>query len=189
MAGDPMHGAGTWDAAVCQKVVRFIDMAETFHLPVVHLVDCPGFSVGLEAESGGVIRHGVRVISAINQSTVPWCSILVRNVFGVGGGAHQPNRRLALRYAWPSGRWGSLPLEGGMEAAYRAELAAAEDPQAALAEIEARLQALRSPFRTAEAFWLDEIIDPRDTRRLLCDFANLAAPLREPGRASFTMRP
>jgi acetyl-CoA carboxylase carboxyltransferase component len=189
MAGDPMHGAGTWDAAACQKVVRFIDLAETFHLPVVHLVDCPGFSVGLEAESGGVIRHGVRVISAINQSTVPWCSILVRNVFGVGGGAHQPNRRLALRYAWPSGRWGSLPLEGGMEAAYRAELAAADDPQAALAEIEARLQALRSPFRTAEAFWLDEIIDPRDTRRLLCDFANLAAPLREPGRASFTMRP
>ena len=189
MAGDPIHGAGTWDAAACQKVVRFIDLAETFHLPVVHLVDCPGFSVGLEAESGGVIRHGVRVISAINQSTVPWCSILVRNVFGVGGGAHQPNRRLALRYAWPSGRWGSLPLEGGMEAAYRAELAAADDPQAALAEIEARLQALRSPFRTAEAFWLDEIIDPRDTRRLLCDFANLAAPLREPGRASFTMRP
>lgn len=189
MAGDPVHGGGAWDAAACQKIVRFIDMAETFHLPVVHLTDCPGFSVGLQAESGGVIRHGVRVISAINQSTVPWCSILVRNVFGVGGGAHQPNRRLCLRYAWPSGRWGSLPLEGGVEAAYRAELAAAADPAAELAAIEARLDRLRSPFRTAEAFWLEEIIDPRDTRRLLCEFANLAAPLREPGKASFTMRP
>jgi acetyl-CoA carboxylase carboxyltransferase component len=189
MAGDPMHGGGCWDAAACQKIVRFIDLAETFHLPVVHLTDCPGFQVGLEAESGSVIRHGVRVISAINQSTVPWCSILVRNVFGVGGGAHQPNRRLCLRYAWPSGRWGSLPLEGGVEAAYRTELAEAADPQARLAEIEARLDALRSPFRTAEAFWLEEIIDPRDTRRLLCEFANLAAPLRTPGRASFTMRP
>jgi acetyl-CoA carboxylase carboxyltransferase component len=189
MAGDPMHGGGTWDGAACQKIARFIDLAETFHLPVVHLTDCPGFQVGLDAESGGVIRQGVRVISAINQSTMPWCSILIRNVFGVGGGAHQPNRRLCLRYAWPSGRWGSLPLEGGVEAAYRAELADAKDRGATLAEIEARLEALRSPFRTAEAFWLEEIIDPRDTRRLLCEFANLAAPLREPGKASFTMRP
>ena len=189
MAGDPMHGGGVWDAAACQKITRFIDLAETFHLPVVHLTDCPGFQVGLDAESGGVIRQGVRVISAINQSTMPWCSILVRNVFGVGGGAHQPNRRLCLRYAWPSGRWGSLPLEGGVEAAYRAELADADDPAAALSEIEARLEALRSPFRTAETFWVEEIIDPRDTRRLLCEFANLAAPLREAGKASFTMRP
>jgi acetyl-CoA carboxylase carboxyltransferase component len=189
MAGDPMQHAGTWGSAECQKVIRFVDTAETFHLPVVHLVDCPGFSVGLEAESSGVIRQGVRVISAINQSTMPWCSILVRNVFGVGGGAHQPNRRLCLRYAWPSGRWGSLPLEGGVEAGYRAELDAAENPAEKLAEIEARLNALRSPFRTAEAFWLEEIIDPRDTRKLLCEFANLAAPLRTPGRASFAMRP
>ncbi len=189
MAGDPMQHAGTWGNAECQKVTRFIDMAETFHLPVVHLVDCPGFSVGLEAESQGVIRQGVRVISAINQSTVPWCSILIRNVFGVGGGGHQPNKRLCLRYAWPSGRWGSLPLEGGVEAAYRAEIDAAEDKPTKLKEIEAKLEALRSPFRTAEAFWLEEIIDPRDTRRLLCEFADLAAPLRIRGRASFTMRP
>jgi acetyl-CoA carboxylase carboxyltransferase component len=74
------------------------------------------------------MRHAVHAIAAINQTTVPWCSILVRNVFGVGGGGHQPAGRLSLRYAWPSGRWGSLPLEGGIEAAYRAELAAAEEP-------------------------------------------------------------
>lgn len=75
------------------------------------------------------MRHAVHAIAAINQTTVPWCSILVRNVFGVGGGGHQPAGRLSLRYAWPSGRWGSLPLEGGIEAAYRAELAAAEEPR------------------------------------------------------------
>ena len=80
-------------------------------------------------------------------------------------------------------------MEGGIEAAYRAELEAADDPGAALAEIEARLNKMRSPFRTAEAFWIEEIIDPRDTRRLLCEFANLAAPLRRPGRAGFGMRP
>ena len=96
---------------------------------------------------------------------------------------------LLLRYAWPSASWGSLPLEGGIEAAYRAEIDAADDPQAKLEEIEARLNRLRSPFRTAETFWVDEIIDPRDTRRLLCDFANMAAPLRTPGESRFAMRP
>jgi acetyl-CoA carboxylase carboxyltransferase component len=86
-------------------------------------------------------------------------------------------------------RWGSLPLEGGVEAAYRAEIDAAADPVAKMAEIDARLNALRSPFRTAEAFWVEEIIDPRDTRRLLCEFAGLAAPLRTAGVRTFGMRP
>ncbi len=189
MAGDPLFGGAAWDADVCEKVIRFIDTAETFHLPIVHLVDCPGFQVGLAAETAGVIRLGARAIGAVAQSTVPWCSILVRNVYGVGGGAHQPNNRLCIRYAWPSARWGSLPLEGGVEAAYRAELDAAADPAAKMAEIERRLNALRSPFRTAEAFWVDEIIDPRETRRLLCEFANMAAPLRTPGPVGFKMRP
>lgn len=189
MAGDPLYGGGAWDAAACQKIIRFVDLAETFHLPVVHLVDCPGFAVGLAAERSATIRWGVRALSAINQTTVPWCSIIVRNVFGVGGVAHQPQNRLALRYAWPSAHWGSLPLEGGIEAAYRAELDAAQDPAARLSEIKARLDALRSPFRTAEAFWIEEIIDPRDTRRLLCEFAHIAAPLRTPGPSRFAMRP
>lgn len=189
IAGDPLHGGGSWTAAVCQKLIRFIDMAETFHLPVVHLADCPGFQIGLAAERSGVARLGVRLIGAINQTTVPWCTILMRNAYGIGGGAHQPHGRLCLRYAWPSANWGSLPLEGGIEAAYRAELEAAEDKAARLAEIKAHLDALRSPFRTAESFWIEEIVDPRDTRRLLCDFATLAAPLRTPGPACFAMRP
>ena len=128
-----------------------------------------------------MIRWGVRALSAINQTTVPWCSVIVRNCYGVGGLGHQPVGHLCVRYAWPSASWGSLPLEGGIEAAYRAEIDAAEDRQAKLEEIEARLNALRSPLRTAEAFWVEEIIDPRDTRRLLTEFANLAAPLRTPG--------
>jgi acetyl-CoA carboxylase carboxyltransferase component len=86
-----------------------------------------------------------------------------------------------MRYAWPSGRWGSLPLEGGIEAAYRADIAEADDPAAKLAEIEERLEKLRSPFRSAETFWIEEIIDPRETRKYLVDFANTAAPLREVG--------
>lgn len=189
LAGDPMFMAGSWTADACAKVVRFIDLAETFHLPVLYLMDCPGFMVGLEAERTATIRWGVRAMAAVNQSTVPWCTFILRNAFGVAAVVHQPASRYALRYAWPSARWGSLPLEGGIEAAYRAELDAAEDPAAKLAEIEHRLQQLRSPFRTAEAFWVEEIIDPRETRRLACEFARLAAPLRTPGPPRFGLRP
>ena len=176
MASDPFFYGGAWTADTCQKVERFVDIAQTFHLPVVYLVDCPGFLIGLEAEQTGTIKQGVRAMSAIWQTTMPWCAVIIRNVFGVAGAAHKNGGRYCMRYAWPSGRWGSLPLEGGIEAAYRAEIDAAPDPAAKLAEIEERLQKLRSPFRSAETFWIEEIIDPRDTRPLLCEFANLAAP-------------
>jgi len=189
MASDPYHYAGAWTADTCQKVERWVDMAQTFHLPVVYLVDCPGFLIGLEAERTGTIKQGVRAMSAIWQTTVPWCAVIIRNVFGVAGAAHKNGGRYGFRYAWPSGRWGSLPLEGGIEAAYRADLAAADDPAAKLVEIEERLNKLRSPFRSAETFWIEEIVDPRSTRPLLCEFVNLAAPLREPGPYTHRMRP
>ncbi|MFN0148115.1 MAG: carboxyl transferase domain-containing protein, partial [Dehalococcoidia bacterium] len=189
MASDPYHLGRAWTADACQKIARFCDLAETFHLPIVYFEDCPGFHIGLEAEQTGTIRQGVRAMAAINATTVPWCTCIVRNAFGVAGGANVPFGRFAVRYAWLSGRWGSLPLEGGIEAAYRADIDAAEDGPAKLAEIEARLDRLRSPFRTAEAFWVEEIIDPRDTRPLLVEFARLAEPLRTPGPRSFPMRP
>lgn len=189
LASDPFQYGGSWTADACQKVVRFVDLAETFHLPVVYLMDCPGFMIGPDAEKVATIRHGVRAMAAVNQSTVPWCTIIVRNAFGVAGVVHQPSNRLSLRYAWPSAYWGSLPLEGGIEAAYRAEIDEAEDPKAKLAEIEERLNKLRSPFRSAEKFWVEEIIDPRKTRSLLCEFARLAEPLRKPGPSRLHMRP
>lgn len=189
LASDPYNYAGSWTADTCQKVVRYVDFAETFHLPVVYLCDCPGFLIGLEAEKAATIRHGVRAMAAMNQTTTPWCTVIIRNAYGVAGAAHQPGGRLSLRYAWLSSSWGSLPLEGGVEAAYRAEIDAAEDPAAKLKEIEARLNNMKSPFRTAEKFWVEEIIDPRKTRSLLCDFARLAEPVRTPGRVSFAIRP
>src|SRR5690242_487617 len=189
LASDPYFYGGAWTADTCQKVERFVDLAQTFHLPVVYLVDCPGFLIGLEAERTGTIKQGVRAMSAIWQTTVPWCSVIVRNCFGVAGAAHKNGGRYCTRYAWPSGRWGSLPLEGGIEAAYRAEIDAAPDPQAKLQEIEERLNKLRSPFRSSETFWIEEIVDPRDTRRLLCEWVELAAPLRRPGPFTHPMRP
>ena len=90
------------------------------------------------------------------------------------GAGHANAQALNLRYAWPSADWGSLPLEGGIEAAYKRELLASSDPAALKREIEARLNVFRSPFRTAEAFSVEEIIDPRDTRPLLTDWISLA---------------
>ena len=189
LASDPFIYGGGWTAPASQKVTRFVDLANTFHLPVVHLVDIPGFVIGLDAEKAGTIRHGARALAAIYQAKVPWCSILVRKAFGVAGAAHQNHARLHYRYAWPSGDWGSLPVEGGIEAAYRAELEASSDPAKLHGEIEERLNRYRSPFRVAEAFGVEEIIDPRDTRPLLCEFAGLAAGLREPGPVATAMRP
>ena len=189
LASDPYHYGGAWTADACQKIVRFVDTAQTFHLPVVYLADVPGFLIGQDAERTATIRHGVRAMAALNQTTIPWCTIIVRNCFGVAGAAHQPGGRLSIRYAWPSARWGSLPLEGGIEAAYRADIEGADDPAAKRVEIEDRLNKLRSPFRTAETFWVEDIIDPRETRKLLCDFVKLAWPVLTPGRSPGGMRP
>ncbi len=189
MASDPFHHGGCWTADVSQKVTRFCDLAEVFHLPVVHLVDCPGFLIGKQAEEEATIRYGSRALTAVFQATVPWCTVIIRKVFGVAGSAHQNATRYNLRYCWPSGDWGSLPVEGGLEAAYRGQIESAENPEAERTRIFANLEALRSPFRAAEAFMPEEIIDPRDTRRLLCEFAALAAPLRTPGVTRLTFRP
>lgn len=185
MASDPMHYGGAWTADASRKVSRFTQLAQIFHLPIVHLVDIPGFLVGLDAEETATIRHGVAALTAIQQTTVPWCSVIVRKAYGVAAAGHANQSRYSVRYCWPSMRAGSLPLEGGIEAAFRKDIEAAPDPAAKIAELRERLQRLGSPFRTVEAFGYDEMIDPRETRVLLCEFANLVAPLREPGRSTF----
>jgi len=174
LASDPNIYGGGWSADTCDKITRFIDFAETFRIPLVHFVDIPGFMIGPEAENTGTIRRGARAMAAIYRLTVPCMGVIIRKCFGVGGAAHINPEGFRHRVAWPSGDWGSIPLEGGIEAAFRAELDAAPDRAAALAEIEARLDNLRSPFRTAEAFGIEEIIDPAETRAYLVDFIQLA---------------
>ena len=177
MASDPRFYGGGLTADASDKMTRFVDTCDQFRLPVANFVDQPGFVIGTEAERQGTIRRGARALYSGYQATVPWVSVLVRKVYGVAGAGHGNHATLNLRYAWPSGDWGSLPIAGGLEAAYRRELEAAEDPVALRAEIEERLNAVRSPFRTAERFGIEEIIDPRDTRPLLCDWAERAHEL------------
>ncbi|MDQ6650379.1 MAG: methylmalonyl-CoA carboxyltransferase, partial [Actinomycetota bacterium] len=90
------------------------------------------------------------------------------------GAGHRPHHRHGYRVAWPSGDWGSLPVEGGLEVAFKRRLAASPDAAAEKAEIAAALEQARSPFRTAEAFLVEEIVDPADTRPLLCDWVRSA---------------
>jgi acetyl-CoA carboxylase carboxyltransferase component len=189
MANDPYISGGGWTAAGSEKVVRFVDLADTFHLPMVHLVDQPGFTVGTASEREGAIRAGTRAMAAVYQAGIPWCTVLLRRAYGVAGAAAQNHARFAVRFAWPSGDWGSLPIEGGVEAAFRAEIEAAPDPAARVAEIEQAFNLMRSPFRTAEAFGVEDIVDPRETRPLLCEFAELAAPVRRPGPTARPFRP
>ena len=174
LASDPTFLGGSWTADTAEKAKRFVGLAEQFRLPVIHLVDNPGFMIGLEAEKTATIRRGVEAMNGVYSATIPWASIIIRKAYGVAGAAMSDHTRFQYRFAWPSGDWGSLPMEGGVEVAYKAELEKAEDPQAALAEIKARLSKVTSPFRTAEQFLIEDIIDPRDTRPLLCEFASLA---------------
>jgi acetyl-CoA carboxylase carboxyltransferase component len=181
LASDPkVYGGGlTGDAS--DKMARFIDLCDQFHLPICNLVDQPGFVIGTTAEKANTMRRGARAYVAVYQATVPWVTVLVRKCYGIAGSAAGDASRLNLRYAWPSGDWGSLPIAGGLEAAYRRELEAADDGaggrEARHAEIQARLDAVTSPFRTAERFVVEEIIDPRETRPLLCDWARRAHEL------------
>lgn len=174
LASDPTFLGGSWTAGTAEKAKRFIQLADQFGLPVVHLVDNPGFMIGLEAERAATIRRGVEAMNGIYDATVPWATIIIRKAYGVAGAAMSNHTRFQYRFAWPTGDWGSLPMEGGVEVAYKSELEHAHDPAAALKEIKERLTKVTSPFRTAEQFLVEDIIDPRDTRALLCEFAELA---------------
>ena len=174
LANDPMHYGGAMGAKEARKFERFVDLCDVFHLPIVNFADQPGFVIGRGGESEGTLRAGVRASCAIDDSRVPWATVVVRRLYGVAGGAHQDFSRFCFRIAWPSGEWGSLPIEGGVDAAYRREIEAAPDPAARRKEIEERLIALRSPFSAAEAFAVEDIVDPRDTRPLLAEWLGIA---------------
>ena len=189
LASDPGQMGGTWTAAASRKMARLVELAETFRLPVVHFVDVGGFTIGSQAEKAGTIREGTRAIATIYQSTVPWCAVILRRAFGVAGAGMLDHTRFRYRIAWPSGDWGSLPVEGGIEAAFKAQIEAAADPAAAKREIRARLESLRSPFRSAERFYVEEIVPPSETRRWLTEFARLATRGSETAPRGFHYRP
>jgi len=187
VANNPNVNAGALDAKSARKQTHFIDLCDTFHLPLVFLVDLPGFMIGPRAEESATLREGMRSLHARMQATVPMITVVIRKCYGFAGFAARDSLGLDFKLAWPSAEIGSLPAEGGVTVAYRREIEAAADPAQRQAEIERELRITGSPFRMAEAFSVEDVIDPRDTRPLLCRFvadmdARLATTLGPKGR-------
>jgi acetyl-CoA carboxylase carboxyltransferase component len=166
LANDCRFAGGSMTAEGAQKVRRFIDLCDTFHLPILSLVDEPGFMIGPDAERAGTIRYGMQALFAASQSEVPWLAILLRKAFGVAAGIHLG--RFATVVAWPSAEAGALPVEGGVALAFGREIAAAPDPEARRRELEEELARAQSILPRAEDFGIHDLVDPRRTRALLC---------------------
>ena len=189
LANDCLHYAGAMTSEAAQKYRRFVEMCDTFHLPIVNLIDQPGFMIGPESEAAGTIRYGMAAVAAAAQSTVPWAVIQVHKGFGVATAAHYAPGAYIL--AWPSVESGPLPVEGGVAVAFHREIAAASDPEAKRRELEDRLREARSPFPRAESFAVHELIDPRETRPVLCEWIEWIQPQLETltGPTQFPTRP
>ena len=175
IGNDCRYYAGAMTANGAQKVRRFVEICETFHVPIVSLVDEPGFMIGSASEAAGTIRYGTAAVLAVADCSVPWASVVVRKSFGVAQAAHYgPD---AFVVAWPSAEMGALPVEGGVAVAFHREIAAAADPDAKRRELEEKMASRQSPSARAESFSLHELIDPRETRPMLCDWIRWIAPL------------
>ena len=125
------------------------------------------------------MRRGVRALIASAEAKVPKIEFNIRKAYGVAAdAAHSLGHPegLNLRFGWPAGEWGGIPIEGGVAAAYRREIENAPDPEAHRQMIEDRLLKLRSPFRAAHKGDVVDLIDPRDTRKIACTFVKLAQP-------------
>lgn len=172
IASDCRHiNGGALTADGCDKLKRHLDMCDLFHLPMLNLVDNPGFAVGLEHEMTGTIRKGGEWMIAFAQVAVPIFTVIMRRSFGVAGNNYAtPRSGASVRIAWPAADVGGIPPEGGIEAAYKRQLAEAADPKALRAEINARIESARGPIGPLNKFQMEEMIDPRDTRRWVCEW-------------------
>ncbi len=181
--------AGSMTSDGAHKARRFMELCETFSLPIVSLVDEPGFMIGSQAEREATIRHGTSAVLTAAMTTVPWASVMVRRSFGVAQAAHYGPEGFVL--AWPSAESGPLPVEGGVAVAFQREIASSPDPEARRRELEDELAARQSPFPRAEALGVHDLIDPRRTREELCHWVGRIQPLLPAllGMAKFSIRP
>jgi len=172
VASDSRHmNGGALTADGCDKLRRHLDLCDVFHLPLLNLIDNPGFAVGLEHEVAGTIRKGGEWMIAFAQTTIPIFTVIMRRSFGVAGNNFaSPRAGASARVVWPAADVGGIPPEGGIEAAYKRQLAEAKDPAALRAEINARIESARGPIGPLNKFQMEEMIDPRETRQLVCEW-------------------
>jgi len=188
IANDPRHLSGALDADGSDKAARFMQLCDAFGLPLVSLVDTPGFMVGPDSERTATVRHTSRMFVTAATLTVPFMCVIVRRAFGLGaqamagGSLHAP----AITLAWPSGELGAMGVEGAVRLALRGELAAIEDEDAREQRVKELVAAVReqsTALNAATYFELDDVIDPADTRtRLVQTLA--ATPVPSPDAVS-----
>jgi acetyl-CoA carboxylase carboxyltransferase component len=168
--------AGALDALGSQKITRMLKFLDVFNIPLLQFVDIPGYAIGTVAERTGTMRQGITLAATYYSTTIPIFSVIIRRVYGVAGGVMLDCRDPRMRVAWPSGLWGSLPLEGGIEVGHSFELKEIERKEGKAkrderyAELENEYKRLMNPVRTANHFGVEEIIDPAYTRQVCCQW-------------------
>ena len=191
LANDCVHDGGSMTADGAEKIRRFVELCDLFHVPIVSFVDEPGFAIGTAAEQAGTIRAGMNAMFAIMQTTVPWFACVLRRSYGVAQGIHLGPGATVV--AWPSAMSGALPVESGVALAFRRDIEEAADPEARRAELEDEMAKAQSVMPRAEDFGVHDLIDPRETRMRLAEWAEEIQPaLAQHARAGtprYTLRP
>jgi propionyl-CoA carboxylase beta chain len=189
IANQPLSLAGVLDSDSSRKAARFTRFCDGFNIPLLVLVDVPGFLPGTDQEWNGIIMHGAKLLYALSEATVPRITLITRKAYG-GAYDVMNSKHIGadLNFAWPSAEIAVMGAKGASEIIFRKEIAEAEDPRQKLAEKEAEYaRAFANPYGAAQRGFIDEVILPRETRRkLIRGFASLehkevAQPRRKHG--------
>ncbi|MCW3010042.1 MAG: acyl-CoA carboxylase subunit beta [Solirubrobacterales bacterium] len=175
VANQPKHLGGILDNDSADKAARFVNLCNAFGIPLVFLMDVPGFMVGTKVEAGGIIRHGAKMLHAVAAATVPKVTVVLRKAYGAGyyvmnGRAYEPD----LIVAWPSAEISIMGAEGAVEIVFRKQVEAAEDPVAEKAKLIAAYRGLIDVHVAARNALVDDVIDPRETRPTICRALEMA---------------
>lgn len=169
VANNPQRLGGMLNASACEKAAHFVARCDAFGIPLVFLIDVPGFAIGLDAEAAVMGRRSARLIYELGNATVPKISVVLRKGYGFAyyamGGGRTFDADLAL--AWPTAEIAAMSVQAAIDIAYKQEILRAPDPDAKREELLEKFGSRRNALRAAEHFGIDEVIDPRDTRRLL----------------------
>ena len=181
VANQPMVLSGVLDINASDKIARFVRFCNAFNIPLVTLVDVPGFMPGVQQEYGGIIRHGAKVLFAYSAATVPKVTVILRKAYG-GAYIAMCSRDLGAdrAYAWPSAEIAVMGAEGAAEIVFGREIKAADDPEARRGElVESYRTAFNNPYVAAARRYVDDVIQPADTRRVLAQALDTMHTKRE----------
>jgi acetyl-CoA carboxylase carboxyltransferase component len=181
VGNQPAVLAGVLDIDSSEKAARFVRTCDAFNIPILTFVDVPGFLPGVDQEYGGIIRHGAKLLYAYSEATVPRIQIITRKAYG-GAYVVMNSKSIGadLAYAWPSAELAVMGPQGAVEVIHRRELAAAADPIAKRQElIDQYTERYANPYIAAERGYVDDVIDPAETRRTLIQALTMLETKRE----------